>query len=40
LNLGSGRYRSQFCNDSPTLRDDIDATKVHQHEGSPHSDVA
>jgi hypothetical protein len=27
LNIGSGRYRSRFCNDQPTLRDGVNLMK-------------
>jgi len=29
--LGSGRYRSQFRNNSANLRNDIDSLKLHQY---------
>ena len=32
LNVGSGRYCSRFCNDSPTLRNDINSTELHPYQ--------
>ena len=32
LNVGSGRYRSRFCNDSPTLANGLTSgMKLHQY---------
>ena len=31
LNVGSGRYRSRFCNDSPTLRNGINSGNFTEH---------
>jgi len=36
LSVGSGRYHSRFCNDSPTLRNGINSMKLHLVPGRCH----